>query len=322
MHKSISNFSKQFLFEPSVENKTGDKKFSKFMVAGMGGSNHATELLLACNPSLDIIVHRDYGLPPIHDGALTNALVIASSYSGNTEETIDAFHAALEKKLPLAAVATGGTLLELAQKHAIPYIQLPRDPGLEPRTALGYSVIALMKLMGLEQEMQKIKNLSRDFRADLYEARGEMLAHILKNKIPVIYASRANGALAYVWKINLNETGKVPAYHNVFPELNHNELNAFDLSDSTRRLGEKFHFVLLQDTADHPRIIKRMEVTQKLYRDRGLAVEVVALDGASRMHRIFSSVVLSYWMSYYIAKQYNRSPEGVPVIEEFKKLIQ
>ena len=135
MREAIKNFPKQFEFQPKVENAGRLKKYERIIVAGMGGSNLAAGLLKIRRPGLDIISHRNYGLPPLPPKALKNTLIIASSYSGNTEETLDAFKTAANKKYPIAAIAASGKLLDLAKKSKIPYIQLP-NTGIQPRSAV------------------------------------------------------------------------------------------------------------------------------------------------------------------------------------------
>ena len=128
--------------------------------------------------------------------------------------------------------------------------------------------------------------------------------------------------LAHNWKIKFNETGKVPAFCNVFPELNHHEMTGFDVQDASRHLSEKFHFVFLKDDDDHPQVQKRMDITAKLYRDRNLPVEILMLQGQSRVEKMFSSLVLADWTAYHTGEGYGLETEQVPMVEEFKGLIQ
>jgi len=153
------------------------------------------------------------------------------------------------------------------------------------------------------------------------ENSGRELAEKIKGKIPVIYSSSQNSAIAYNWKIKFNETGKIPAFYNVFPELNHNEMTGFDVKEPTKPLSEKFYFIFLKDEADHPKVIKRMDITKKLYGDRGLSAEMISLDGGNILEKMFSSLLLADWTAYYTAVQYGADPEQVPMVEEFKKLI-
>ena len=322
INESIKNFSKQFAYEPKIENQDALKeRFDKFIVVGMGGSNHPTGLLKIWKPELNIIVHRDYGLPAISTEELEKSLVILSSYSGNTEEVINAFQVAGERKLARVAISTGGKLLDLAKKEKVAFVKIP-DTKTQPRLALGLIFEALLKAMGQEEALGEVRQLAESLDVTRYESAGRSLAEKLKGFVPVVYSSTHNGPLAYVWKIVLNETTKIPAFYNVLPELNHNEMTGFDVIKSTSALSERFHFIFLKDKSDNPRILKRMEVLERLYRDRGFKIEIVELEGESELHKIFSSVVLANWTAYYTALQYNVELEQVPMVEEFKKLIK
>jgi glucose/mannose-6-phosphate isomerase len=320
MYEAIKNFNKQFLYEPEIVNADNLVKTSSFIVVGMGGSALAPLLLKTWKTKIDIIIHRDYGLPEFLEEELKKKLIILSSYSGNTEEVVDAFIQAKEQNLNMAVITTGGKLLTLAKENNIPYIELP-DMKIQPRSALGLSIKAFLKFMGEEEELKKISELATTLKPADYEENGKKLAEKMKNHIPVIYSSNNNSSIIYNWKIKLNETGKIPAFYNVFPELNHNEMTGFDIKDSTSELSSKFHFIILKDEKDNPEIFKRIEVLGKLLKDRNFQVEILELGGKDTWLKIFSSLVLADWTAYYTALQYGLESEQVPMVEEFKKLI-
>ncbi|OWK26960.1 MAG: hypothetical protein US76_01900 [Parcubacteria group bacterium GW2011_GWA2_38_13b] len=321
MYESIKNFNKQFEYEPEISGKINLKKFKQFIVCGMGGSHLAVDILMSYDPALDLVIHNDYGLPFIAKEDIKKTLMIFSSYSGNTEEVVDSFQAAIKKKLPATAISIGGKLLELAKKHRVPYIQMP-DTKIQPRMALGFSLRALLKIIGQIKALKESAILVHSLNPAIYEDAGKNLAEKFKGKNPVIYASRRNFSIAYNWKIKFNETGKIPAFCNVFPELNHNEMTGFDVKEGTRGLSDKFYFIIIKDGDDHPKIVKRMKVLSELYRKRGLPVEIISLsEDKPRFFKIFSALVLADWITYYTAKQYGVEPEQVPMVEEFKKSI-
>ena len=313
----IENFAKQFEYEPAIENKENWYKAKKFLLCGMGGSHLQGDILQMLNPTLDFLVYSDYGLP---ENIGKGRLIIASSYSGNTEETISAFKEAQAQGFPLVVSSVGGKLIELAKEHNIPYVQIP-DTGIQPRSALGYTLKALLKLTGEEDLLVEIKKLAQSFSSATFEQEGKELAQKLSSKIPVIYSSRKNESIAYNWKIKFNESAKIPSFLNVFPELNHNEMTGFDVIGATKELSGKLVILLLKDANDHPRIQKRMEVLLRLYKERGIQVEVKEFVGENLQERIFSSLVLADWTAWYTAKEYGTEPEEVPMIEEFKKRI-
>ena len=317
MEEWIKNFRQQF--EASLEVVGDIPKRSRFVVVGMGGSNLASGLLKLLASDLDIWVHRDYDLPEIGSKVLEDSLIVLNSYSGNTEEVIDAFNVASERGFAMVAVSVGGTLLEMAKKHGIPYIQLP-DFGLQPRMALGLSVRALALAMGADVpstisfDPGSLEGGGKEFAKRLAP-----LAAGLAGKTPVIYASRRNFPLAYAWKATINETAKIPAFCNSFPEVNHNEMSGFDAADATRGLSDKFHFIFLKDGADDARIVKRMELTQSIFQGKGFGIETADLLGDTSVDRIFSSLTLCAWTSYYLAQHYGVSSEDLVLVEEFKK---
>lgn len=316
--ESIQNFFKQFEYEPVIENGGGfePQKYRRYIFAGMGGSALGPDLLRVWNPGLDMIVHRDYGLPSLSDEILKNCLIVVNSYSGNTEETLSAFNAAVEKKLPVAAITVGGKLLELSQKNSVPYIQMP-DMDLQPRMALGLNFRALLKIIGENSALKDTNSLVQELIPESLEVAGKELAETTRDAMPIIYSSRRNGPIAYAWKVIFNETAKIPAFSNVFPELNHNEMVGF----LSRALSANYHFIFLKDAEDDPKILKRMEITEKLFKERGLSVQTINLNGKSIFHKIFTSVVTAHWTAYHLTQSSGADPDDISIVEEFKKLI-
>jgi len=316
---AIKNFHKQLKYRPEIQNDEAFQKRDKFIVAGMGGSNLASGLLKIWNPKLDIIIHRDYGLPD-SEKELDGRLVIASSYSGNTAETIDTFKTALDYKLPVIAISTGGKLLELAKELKAPYIQLP-DLDTQPRLALGVSLKAMAKAMGEVKALSELEELAESLDSGAFEPEGKELAEKLNDKIPLIYSSVSNKPLAYIWKAMINEDAKIPAFCNVFPEANHNDMNGFDSAPAAEPLSAKFHFIFLKDGADDERIQTRMNLAKKMYEDRGLGVEIIGMPDGSVWDKIFRIFFLAEWTAYYLAKNYKVDPEKTLLVEEFKKAM-
>lgn len=320
MKEAIRNFPKQLKFEPIIENKETLPSTKNFIVCGMGGSHLAADLIKAQNPSLNLIVHHDYGLPVLAD-SLNNYLIIISSYSGNTEEVIDGFNEAIDKGLPVACVSTGGKLLELAVEYKKPYIRMP-DTGIEPRSALGFSMVSLLKLMKEERALLEIKKIADDIDMDKAEKEGKILAGKLKNFIPIIYASTRNEPVAYNWKIRFNETGKIPSFFNTFPELNHNEMVGFDGEKKTEKLLKNFYFIFLENKTDHPRILLRMEILKGIFKKKGFSLETLQFEGKNIREKIFFSLLIADWTAYYIAEQYGLEAQETEIINKFKDIMK
>jgi glucose/mannose-6-phosphate isomerase len=314
MEETITKLHTQFSYVPEVVNIDQLGVYKHYVVAGMGGSHLAAGILKMWKPGIEVYVHKSYDLPPFDESFLEESLCIASSYSGNTEEVLSFAEEALERGLPLAVIATGGALLALAQKHHLPYIQLPND-GVQPRCALGYSLIALATLTNEPGCVSDMHRLGETFRAVTYRTHGETLAEELGSKIPVIYSSLDTMPVAYNWKIKCNETGKIPAFYNIFPELNHNEMQGYDAVQAP------VHFIVLRDANDHPRIQKRMEVLSDMLRERGYGVSVVVLEGPTVLEKVFASLATADWMALAIAERGGQEPAAVPMIEAFKKRL-
>ncbi len=322
LSQDIKNYAAQFTYQPVLENAGKlKKKFSRFIVAGMGGSHLAADILKAWHPELDLTVWSNYGFPKLNEKILKESLIIVSSYSGNTEEEIDTFGAVVAKRYPLAVVASGGKLLHLAERAGVPHVKMPRE-DIQPRMATGFSLMALLALMGEKTWTLEARELAKQLYPAREERRGQDLAKRLYGSVPVIYTSAKNAAIGYNWKIKFNETGKIPAFTNVVPELNHNEMTGFDTKEKTVSLSRSFRFIFLKDGSDDRRILKRMSVLEKLYHDRGFKVEVALLQGKNEIQKIFNALIFADWTAYHTAKLYGVDPEHVPMVEEFKKSIE
>ena len=319
IYEIIKNSLKQLDYNPEVINGdnplVGGGKYERFVFVGMGGSALAPDVLKIIKPEIDLIIHRDYGLPSLPDQILAKCLIVLNSYSGNTEEVLDAFNVALKKKLPMAVITVGGRLLELAKENGVPFIQMP-DLGLQPRLAVGLNLRAVFKITGQDKEIEMLSQLKFDG-----ESRGKEVAEKIKGFIPIIYSSRKNGSLAYLWKIKINEFVKRPSFSNVFPEINHNEMAGFYGDKISNLLNNNFGFIFLKDTEDGPRVLKRMETMEKILKDRNFPVEVVEISNSNNLQKVFSVLNLSDWMAYYLAKESGTDPADISMIEEFKKLI-
>lgn len=321
MSSYINNLQKQFAFEPKLENAQSFIRCEHFLVLGMGGSHLAADVIQMRKPEMLIDVHSDYGLPPISLDALEKRTIVACSHSGNTEEVLDGFGEALHKKLHLVAVATGGELLKRAKSSGVPHIALP-EVGLQPRFGIGYMIRALLEIFGEIELIAELEALSTTFAPAVYSDKGTELAERLYKRIPLVYVSERNRALAYNWKIRFNEIAKIPAFMNVVPEANHNEMQGFDTTAGTKALNEQFTAVFLGDNSDDLRVIHRMNLMADIYRSRNIPVEFVQFNGAKGFQKIFASIVLADWTSFALAKRYGVSPEEVPLIEEFKRQLR
>lgn len=297
--------------------------FKNFVICGMGGSALPGDILRSLNKINQIYIHRDYGLPMTAD---ENSLIICVSYSGNTEELVSALEEALKKKLKIICIASGEKVEEICKKNNIPLVKVPG--GIEPRSATGYIFSALVKTLensgivkNMSPEILKTARKLKKINISL-EEEGKELAKNLFKKIPVVYASNQFKIIAKIWKIKFNENAKIPAFYNYFPELNHNEMAGYTKIKNQKLKIKNFCAIILKDAGDNSRILKRMELTAKLLSKNELKVEFINIEEGSLLFKIFSSLLLGDWTSYYLALEYKTDPTPVKMVEELKKLMR
>lgn len=300
------------------------------LVLGMGGSGIAGDVcrvLFDDALNVPIQVNRHYRLPA-YVGPAT--LVLAVSYSGNTEETLAALGEAVTRGARVVAVSSGGKISLIARDKGLPLIRIPA--GLQPRAALGYlslpPAVVLEKLglvPALTEAVSEAVNLLRHQSARLRPEEPEssnpakQLARRLHGRLPVIYGSEGVASLAaFRFKCQINENAKQPANWNLLPELDHNEITGWQcLEDISRR----FHLIFLRDADEHPQVKKRVEVTRDLIIDRFCGTEEFWSSGASKLARLLSLVYLGDFTSAYLALLNGVDPSPVERIELLKKRL-
>jgi len=305
--KVLEKFLTQFYFEPQVYNKEKISKNNKYIFVGMGGSGLSGEIIKILKPEIDIIIWKNYKLPNFKD--LKERVFIFNSYSGNTEEIIHAYKKTKFKKI---VITSNGELLKLAKKNCDPYIQIP-NLELQPRFTLIAQIIALLKILD-EKLISEIKNFKGKIDIKKIDKLSFRLAKKIYKFIPVFYSSFENRPLAYLWKIKINENSKIPAFHNFFPELNHNEIISF----SKYQFSKRFYFIFLCDKEDDNRIKLRMKLTKRIYKKFGLKVFDFEIFGKNKVEKLINSLLLSDFTSLYLADFYREEPTNIKIIEDFK----
>ena len=301
----------------------------KIVILGMGGSAIAGDLvrsLISSTGKPIIFVHRDYDLPAFLD---ETTLVIASSYSGNTEETLSGFSWALERKCKKLVITTGGKLKALAEAARIPVFII--DHVSQPRAALGYSLMPLIaflrKLDFLEDKPTEIEGMVQSLETLLAGIRemvptesnqAKQLATRLHGRIVVIYSAGMLSEVARRWKTQINEASKAWAFHETFPELNHNAVVGYQFPSE---LASKIYVVLLRSLSIHPRTLIRYQATCELLEQSGVGHEIIDSGGGSELSQMMSLVFLGDWVSYYLAMLYGIDPTPVKAIDYLKKRL-
>ncbi len=289
----------------------------RVVLCGMGGSAFPGDLLkVYTDPrGVDLRVSRDY---VVRDPLPPGTLVIASSFSGNTEETLAALDDARGRGAPVLVLSAGGALETRAREAGLPFVKLEKPtPGFQPRAAMGYFVAALgtiLEELGLLSGVRQDMVALAEWLTGLNPAsRARALAVELADRIPVVYATHPYvESAARVIKIKLNENAKIPAFAYGVPELNHNEMVGYT------RLTGPFTGVLLRDPDVAPRLLRRLDITAATLRDNDVPVVEVPLEGASPLQKLFGVLYLFDFVSCYLAEAAGIDPNPVAMVEDFK----
>lgn len=328
---------------------TDFKDVNKLVICGMGGSAIGGDLLRSLTLPLSepiTFVHRGYDLPAFVG---SKTLVIASSYSGNTEETLSAFKQALNTNCKKLAVTTGGKLRNLAQEKRVPIFTI--DYLSPPRAALGYSfipLIALLSKLGFLEDKSagptsslraKQSNLTARALPALVEGMAQtlegllgklaentltslnpakQLARKLFDKLIVIYGAGILSPVAQRWKGQFNENSKAWAFYETFSELNHNAVVGYEFP---KEMKDKMYIVMLRCPSLHPRILARYQITSEILEKAGVEHKVIDSQGKDDLTQMMSLVCLGDWVSYYLAMLNQTDPTPVKMIDYLKKRL-
>jgi glucose/mannose-6-phosphate isomerase len=295
----------------------------------MGGSAIGGDLLrgLAGNACKHLVlVQRDYDLP-----AWVNerTLVIASSYSGNTEETLSAFGQALKINCMRLAISTGGKLTELAKQNGVPVFTI--DHVSPPRAALGYSLLPLLAILAnlglisaqkdaVEGALRSLEELGKGWQEDcpIGSNAAKQLAAQLHGKVAVIYGAGLLTDVARRWKGQINENSKAWAFFETFPELNHNAVLGYSFP---AELAQVFCVLMLRCGSLHPRTLARYTITGELLERAGIQFRYIDSPGSGPLEQVLGTVLLGDWASYYMAMLYGVDPSPVPQIDFLKQRL-
>ena len=312
----LDTFKDQFSFNPTIINHDNLHKKKSVVVCGMGGSAISVSLLKLFFPELLVTLHNSYGLP--HGIDKENTLIILNSYSGDTEEILDAFSVAKTSGFALAVLTRGGKLGNEAAKVAVPHVILP-SINIEPRFSIGHQLLGLLSLMGEESKTSILRNEIMRVNIEHAKKSGDELAKKLLAKNTVLYSSSNLYPVTYLIKAAINEGAKVPCFVNVVPEANHNELQSYVTNDTVTS-KDTFGFIILTSPYDHVRITKRLSVMNDLYDAKGFTSISASVNHTS-ISEIFEAIITGYFLATYLALAKKVDPYSTPLIQEFKKKI-
>jgi glucose/mannose-6-phosphate isomerase len=270
-----------------------------------------------------VTVCRDYCLPSYVG---TDSLVIASSYSGNTEETLSAFHEALQRGARVVAVTTGGQLGQLAHREGVPVFQI--DYLGEPRTALGYSFLVPLAILqnlkliaprdgAVQEAVEVLGSLAHRLSPHIptRDNPAKELAIALRGRLIVVYGGGILCGVARRWKTQFNENSKAWAFVELLPEAGHNAIAGFQWP---KLVGRKACGVVLNAWSLHPRIKLRYQVIGELLGKGGVDCRIVDGVGQGTLAQMLSVVLFGDYTSYYLALLNGEDPSPVPPIDYLK----
>lgn len=310
------------------------KKAKNIVCAGMGGSGYGVRMVKSLygnetTTRVPIEGVNNYHLPGYVN---EDTLVIASSYSGNTEETLSVVVAAGKKNCHIFGITSGGKLADFLSKHNFPgYIFKPQfNPSSQPRLGQGYMLIGLIAILSrlgfiaLEDEqitglISFLRENSRNLQPKDNNNFGKKLANRLKNRIPIIIVADFLEGAAYVVRNQLNETAKQLALYYLIPELNHHLIEGLQHPCQNRQL---LSFVFIDSMFYDKRNRKRMIITKEVVEKNGIDTHLFMLKGDSLLTQSMELVQFGSFLSFYLAGVNNVNPEDVPWVNYFKKKLE
>lgn len=306
-------------------------KAKNILISGMGGSAIGGDLLRSlfvdrCH--VPIMVNRNYRIPEFVN---KDTLFIAASYSGNTEETLTALDEAVKKNAKIFAISSGGILEEVCKSKGFPYFSITHK-GIQPRCAFGYLFMPMLVLLNklgfitdiTSEVTEAVKVLSESasvFSPDMptKDNLAKQIALKIHNKLPVIYASQNYfDVVAMRWKGQFNENSKMMAFHNVIPEMNHNEIVGWGIPDD---ITKRCVVIMLKDAGDLPKIQKRINITSDLISKEGPEIVSVDSKGKSPLAKALYLIYLGDFASYYLAGLNGVDPTPIERIDIFKSML-
>jgi len=308
-----------------------NNRISSLIIAGMGGSAMGADLLasyVAPICPIPILTLRDYRLPAWVHGP--DSLVVASSHSGNTEETLSVFQQALENKCNLMVISTGGKLAKKAQENSLPLWTFTHHG--QPRAAVGYSfglLLALAVKLNLLPDqgvfvdsavkaMQKMQE-SIDLNVPIKKNIAKRMAGQLMNHWITVIGSDFLSPIARRYKTQINELAKAWAQFEFLPETDHNTLAGIEESEEVL---SKMFVLFLSASSDHPRNQLRTRLTREEFMRAGINTDVLEFKEVDPLAEIWSSLIFGDYLSYYLAIAYQIDPTPIDSIQNLKKSMQ
>jgi glucose/mannose-6-phosphate isomerase len=320
------NLSEALRIGNSIDLKNKFTKIQNIVIAGMGGSaigGDIMSVLESKNINIPIFICRDYSLP---NWVNNKTLVICSSYSGNTEETLQALDEAVKKKSQICCITTGGEIAIKISDLGYDMVKIPS--GLQPRAALAFSFIPMIKLlekMGiittdidnwLNLTITSLRKIRKLYSSENMENPVYKLSQKIYKKIPIIYADKSSLLVAATrLKGQICENSKMLAYHNELPEINHNEIVGWE---NNSVIHKHLHIIWLKDTFDNKRTKIRQNITKDILNEENVEQDNIQVEGKIFQERFLKLIYFGDWLSYWCAINHETDPSPVLKIKRLK----
>jgi len=301
----------------SAEFKTTDRQYTSVLVCGLGGSGIGGKIIsLLVNEEIKVpfILSNDYSIPACVN---SNTLLIASSYSGNTEETISAVREGKNRGAEIVVITSGGELLEMAQQNSWNHLVVPK--GQQPRAMLVYSLVQQLYILRKynlisDIELLNLSNVTTFLESEKNHIQEDAMriANHFHLKTPVIYSGSYFEGIAIRFRQQLNENAKMLCWNHVLPEMTHNELVGWAGGN------ESISVVYLKTDFDHPRTNYRWEISKEIIARKTPHVTEIRAKGISRLAQNFYLIHLTDWISYYLSELKKIDVVEVNVINHLK----
>ncbi|EMR73497.1 bifunctional phosphoglucose/phosphomannose isomerase [Thermoplasmatales archaeon SCGC AB-539-N05] len=312
-------------------NVTRISEIANIIIVGMGGSAISGDILssyLRDITKIPIFVNRDYSLPA---WANQNTLAFFLSYSGNTEETLNSFQDAHQKKCKIIGISSGGKLQDFCQQLGVKHIRI--KTGFQPRVALAYLLFPTLTVLqktglikenvnpDIEEAIQITTDLRNNSKKEIVtkENVAKQLAQDIHNTVPQIYGWGAYAPIARRWRTQFNENSKIIAREDIIPECNHNDIVGWS---HNLEASKRFTCILFRDKKNEtPNISKRLNFMKNLYKQTAYGVIEIQTEGETLLARMMYLLLLGDFLSCYLAVLRKIDPTPVDIITDLKKIL-
>ena len=316
IYKNLEQFGSQCLYAASLAREYYIKKpeeVENIVVVGVGNAAIGGDLLKSyVNIDKAVFVNRGYNIPEFVN---KKSLVFIVSYSGETQETINAYKGAISKRAQVICITSGGKLGQLCRINNTEQVIVPK--GVTPRIALGYMFIPILIMLdnaGIIQLNDEIEKMVKCVKNPLIKRKGAELASRLVKKVPLIYTSSRFRSIGLRWKYMLNETAKVLAFTGEFPDMGYNEINGF------MNPYADYEVIIINEEGDYSKVQRHMKLAKEIMK-RKVRVTEISIKGDCMLSKLFSTILLGDWTSYFLALKTGEDPLKSKFTDIIKKNI-